>query len=82
MSSGRSPWRRAKCSISKSESVRYRSCSTSTVGKVAGLPSTPGGQHTVKVIARGARVYPDPDQPHTPLDGGTLATECRFVVQG
>lgn len=49
---------------------------------VSGLPSTPSGQHTVKVIAKGARVYPDPDQPHTPLDGGSLATECRFVVQG
>jgi hypothetical protein len=40
-----------------------------------------GGQGQVSVSARGARVYPDPDQPHTPLDGGTLTVTCPVLVR-
>jgi hypothetical protein len=41
------------------------------------LPKLPGGEHTVRVIGRGAREYPDPDQPHIPP---TLSVECAFKV--
>jgi hypothetical protein len=41
----------------------------------------PGGQGRVAVRAKGARVYPDPDQPHIPLDGGTLTVECSVPVR-
>jgi hypothetical protein len=54
---------------------------TTVQAAVSGLPPAPGGQHVVKVAARGARPYPDPDMPHTPLDGGTLVAECRFQVK-
>jgi hypothetical protein len=37
-----------------------------------------GGPHTVSVVARGAREYPDPDQPHTPP---TLTAECPFLLK-
>ena len=49
---------------------------------VIALPKTPDGQHQVKVFAKGARVYPDPDQPHIPLDGGILSVSCTFKLQG
>lgn len=40
-----------------------------------------GGRGQVSVAAKGARVYPDPDQPHTPLDGGTLTVACPVIVR-
>lgn len=48
---------------------------------VPGLAKTPSGQHTVKVTAKGARVYPDPDQPSVPLNGGSFSVECKFMVK-
>jgi len=44
------------------------------------LPKGTVGEHKVAVTARGARVYPDPEQPSIPLNGGTLTVECTFVV--
>jgi hypothetical protein len=41
----------------------------------------PGGQGRVAVKAQGARTYPDPDQPHVPLDGGSLIVECPVLVR-
>jgi hypothetical protein len=41
----------------------------------------PGGQGSVAVKAQGARTYPDPDQPHVPLDGGSLIVECPVLVR-
>jgi hypothetical protein len=35
------------------------------------------GMHRVRVTARGARDYPDPDQPHRPP---TLSVECAFRI--
>ncbi|MFN0071961.1 MAG: hypothetical protein ACKVVP_10795 [Chloroflexota bacterium] len=49
------------------------------------IPATqvagPGRPGQVSVSARGARVYPDPDQPHVPLDGGTLTVACPIVLR-
>ena len=44
---------------------------------VSDLPPAPGGQHHVRVTARGVREYPDPDPAgrHIPP---TLSTECVF----
>jgi hypothetical protein len=39
------------------------------------LPQAPAGLHRVRVTAKGARPYPDPDQPHTPP---TLSVVCAF----
>ncbi|HYU19326.1 MAG TPA: hypothetical protein VEQ11_11595 [Chloroflexota bacterium] len=47
---------------------------------VPGLQKTPLGAHKVTVTAKGARVYPDPDQPSIPLDGGSMAVDCAFVA--
>jgi hypothetical protein len=41
----------------------------------------PGGQGKVAVKAQGARTYPDPDQPHVPLDRGFLIVECPVLVR-
>jgi hypothetical protein len=46
---------------------------------VEGLPQAPGGQHTVQVIAKGARYYPDPSLTHLPP---TLSVTCKFAVAG
>jgi len=34
--------------------------------------------HRITVTARGARPYPDPDQPEVPLGGGALSVTCTF----
>ena len=44
---------------------------------VSQLGGAPDGQHTVRVTARGARAYPDPDQPAIPP---TISAECTFRV--
>jgi hypothetical protein len=44
------------------------------------LPKGAAGEHSVRVVARGVREYPDPDQPHIPLNGGTLSVQCTFRV--
>ena len=44
---------------------------------VEGLPRTPGGQHTIQVVAKGARYYPDPTLTHLPP---TLTVNCTFKV--
>ena len=46
------------------------------VPELAKLP--PGAQHQVSVTARGARPYPDPEQPHTPP---TLTANCQFILK-
>ena len=45
---------------------------------VTQLPATPDGQHVVRVTARGARAYPDPDQPAVPT---SLSAECTFSIR-
>ena len=48
------------------------------------MPATqvaPGGRGTVRVVAKGAREYQDPDQPHIPLNGGTLSVECPVLLR-
>lgn len=45
------------------------------------LRTTPNGQHTITLTARGAREYHDPTDPtysHLPLDGGTITVSCTF----
>jgi hypothetical protein len=45
------------------------------------LRPTPNGQHTIVLVARGAREYHDPTDPafsHLPLDGGTVSVACTF----
>jgi hypothetical protein len=55
---------------------------TDTVFQVpASQVASAGGRGQVSVTATGARVYPDPDQPHTPLDGGALTVECPVLVR-
>ncbi len=44
------------------------------------LQKTADGSHRVRMVARGAREYRDPDPQfnHVPLNGGSLAVECSF----
>ena len=45
--------------------------------------ATPNGQHTVTLVARGAREYHDPTDPsfsQLPLGGGTIAVTCTFSL--
>jgi hypothetical protein len=47
------------------------------------LRATPNGQHTITLVARGAREYHDPTDPafsHLPLGGGTAAVTCTFSL--
>jgi hypothetical protein len=49
------------------------------------LQVTPNGQHTIMLVARGAREYHDPTEPsfsHLPLGGGTVAVTCTFSLSG
>jgi hypothetical protein len=50
---------------------------TPTVMSPASALGAPGSEHTVAVQARGARVYPDPDQPSIPPN---LAVQCTFKL--
>ena len=45
---------------------------------VSQLAATGDGQHVIRVTARGARAYPDPDQPAVPP---TVTVECTFRVE-
>lgn len=52
---------------------------TPTLMKAASdFPRTADGIHKVTATARGARQYPDPDQPHIPP---TLSVECMFQIK-
>lgn len=50
---------------------------TTLLVPVPALQQNPLGLHKVQVVAKGAREYPDKDQPHIPP---TIGTECTFRI--